>query len=344
MNLENIDVELLDIANEAMGRVARQNVIYQESTANSSLLPLGDLIIDQLCVLEDQQHEDFGLASEIVRLGYYDQIGESYVTALQEVGDLNSALESIESESAASIEEKHKEAIELRNRFPNIQEEIDRVMLEQAFKDYPEAVQDLAVAKYKATINLQRVEELYERYGNVWPIPALINRGHFEAILDKFPDDKATSDGGKSCERNSPEYIEQMASAKLAGILSENSGRALTLDELGEQLYGDIVDAETRSKRISALISNFDLGKSSIIGDLLSLSGLVMQRGGRYRIVDGKRSGPKRVIFRAIEPEKIPDAELEYHVIHDNGDEQYSYVDWELVGKIAGRANLRLVS
>lgn len=85
-------------------------------------------------------------------------------------------------------------------------------------------------------------------------------------------------------------------------------------------LYG--TDEENRKSRVSALISNFELGKTDLIGQALSQQGLVFQRGERksYHKSTGKRFGRCHPVFRAVPIEETNSKE---RIVHSE-----ETVDW----------------
>lgn len=336
----SVDLELLRDVDASVNNIASQNETYAFIDHLDPNKKMGEIAISELCVLEDEQVADFEFITEVTKTGVYDQLGLGYIAALSRLDDIDQTLRGYDQKLSEIVADEQLEALKLRRLLPHRSKDVDSILLDQITSSYPEDVQEMVINRYLALLSVKDIEDLIVRHGNAWQIPRLLGKKQMKGFLDKFPDDKAESEGGKSCTRQSPEYIETNASAKLAAILVSKKGAALTMDEIGQLLYGDSVESDSRLSRVSALISNFDMDKIKIIGEYLEDRGLVLQRGGRYTIVNNQRVGVKRVIFRAIDPQLAASAELQLHT----EDEKYEYVDWQILGKIAGRARLRLVS
>lgn len=99
------------------------------------------------------------------------------------------------------------------------------------------------------------------------------------------------------------------ASERMAVILADVPKTVYTRGQMVEALYDETPDMNNKGK-ISALVSNLELDKVTIISEVLESRGLVFQKGRRtaHRI-DGSQVGSDHPIYRAIAPED-PDFQM----------------------------------
>lgn len=180
----------------------------------------------------------------------------------------------------------------------------------QTFRPSSEALEAEAMLKAELSQEKLLLQSLWDEVAQPWPIPQLLTREDLnnasQIVIDFFPEQYTPPDSKEVVERTRRRYKGRLedASEFLALILSEEVSAAYSQEDLGQALYGD---DENGAHKISSLISNFRTGMTTIIGDVLSREGLVLQEGIR-RYFDPLSQDELRKatrIYRAIPEDKV---------------------------------------
>lgn len=326
-------------ANELASQIGEQNQLYSELVESGQITvkPIQEVTVDYLT---KEQAQTFQSLLEAGATAPYEELALRELQLYAALGGVAAQLLSIEEQQKEETALIRKEEELVAGRIPELAPKLSEIAsrLEQKL-----------IAKTKAGLETQRAEleseyealsRVYEIAGQAWPIPRLISTKQELPVtetvepeapeqpddlidVDDFPEEKTSLTKEQVAERVRHRYPDEVlkdASEFVALFLAEEPKYIYTLDELADVLYG--ADEENRKGRVSALISNFELGKIDVIGRALLQQGLVFQRGKRksYHKSTGKPFGRCHPVFRAV---PIEEADNKERIVHSE-----ETVDW----------------
>ncbi len=320
-------------AGEIANEIGEQNQLYSElvESGQVTLKPFQEATADYLT---EEQAQTFQSLLEAGAIAPYEELALRESQLYSALGGVAAQLSSIEEQQKEETALIHKEEELVAGRIPELAPKLSEIAsrLEQRL-----------IAKAKAGLETQLSEleseyevlsRVYEIAGQAWPIPRLISTKQEEVVpetpeqpddlieIDDFPEEShlTKEQVAEKVRRKYPDEVLKDASEFVALFLAEEPKYIYTLDELADVLYG--TDEANRKGRVSALVSNFELGKTNIIGHALLEQGLVFQRGERrsYRKSTGKPFGRCHPVYRAV---PIEEAENKERIVHSE-----ETVDW----------------
>jgi hypothetical protein len=338
---DNVEAIISEI-NHNNSDIRRQNIAYENLIESDSITneKLWCKVVDFLSSAQRDSVDH--LASEAVG-NLYDYMITEEARLRREIGRLSLQREEISNSLAPELEDIKMQEELVAKHLPEISDSVheiaEKIIGELAVERSEQIEQEI----HEAQKEYQDFLKLYESAGEAWPIPkavALPNNNNVlqvdkdtELVIDIFPEPErpnilTTKQIAEKIRRRYPEEILKDASAFVALFLAEEPGRIYSYKDLAEALYGK--DDRKSTTKVNALISGFQLGKVTIIGDHLSKEGLVLQKGRRYKYnpETQKAFGVRNSVVRAIEPNKASSNETFIHKIEED-----LFVDdsWETV-------------
>ncbi len=318
-------------------RIDEQNQIYSDLIEGGQLTvkPFQELATDYLTT--EQEHA-FNELVKAEKQTPFRELSERTRALEKALGAATTKLSDIEQQQKEKIDLILREKQFLSEVLPGLVPKLTELTVQLEHRLLDEARQEAEAEVIALQGEYEGLEEMIDISGRSWPIPRLASTKRLEKVktdrlieVDDFPDSPIRLTKQEITERVLKDYPEDVlrdASELLALLLAEEPKHIFTLEDLGLIIYGD--DEPNRRMRVSALISNFELGKVGIIGKLLNEEGLVFQRGERrsYRSTDGKQIGRNNPVFRAV---PLSELERKERVVHC--DEKVEWVNdgWHTV-------------
>jgi hypothetical protein len=338
---DNVEAIISEI-NHNNSDIRRQNIAYENLIESDSITneKLWCKVVDFLSSAQRDSVDH--LASEAVG-NLYDYMITEEARLRREIGRLSLQREEISNSLAPELEDIKMQEELVAKHLPEISDSVheiaEKIIGELAVERSEQIEQEI----HEAQKEYQDFLKLYESAGEAWPIPkavalpssnnALEVDKDAELVIDIFPEPErpaalTTKQIAEKIRRRYPEEILKDASAFVALFLAEEPGRIYSYKDLAEALYGS--DDQKNATKVNALISGYQLGKVTIIGDHLRKEGLVLQKGRRYKYnpETKKGFGVRNSVVRAIEPNKASSNETFIHKV-----EEAMFVDssWETV-------------
>ena len=310
-------------------RISEQNQIYSDLIGGGrvTVKPFQELATDYLTA---EQEQTFMELIETERHTPYEELSERAKSLEAALGEAAAKLSSIEQYQKEEIALIHREGQLLSKALPGLVSKLTELTVQLEHRLLDKARQEAETDVIALQDEYDSLEKMVDISGRSWPIPRLASKKPEKATeedlieVDDFPASPIRPTKQQIAERvlkKYPEVVLRDASEFVALLLAEEPKHIFTLEDLGSIIYGD--DEPNRRVRISALISNFALGKVGIIGKSLKEDGLVFQRGERrsYRQTDGMKIGRKTPVFRAV---PLSEIERKERVVHCDEEE----VEW----------------
>jgi len=315
--------------NGLASEIYKQNIIHAELVGSGviTIKPFQDLADDYL---RAEQRQTFDTIVSAAEAAPYEEIGRKHLELEAALGRVAAKLAAIEVRQTAEAEKIHKEQEMVAGRLPNLAPRLSKLaeQLEQRLIDKQKSL--LEAERVAIETEQTALAPVYEAASQAWPIPRLIETKVPSSedepeivIVDNFPEQghKPTKEQvAEKVRHKYPDDVLQGASEFISLLLAEEPKYIYTQEELAEITYGS-KDSKYRT-RVSALISNFELGKVHVIGQILQENGLVFQRGERtsHHKDTGKRFGIAKPVYRAV---PISETDCRERVV-----QSYTDVDW----------------
>jgi hypothetical protein len=297
------------------------NDIEVQNTLYSELVESGTLTLKQFQdtaaeYLINEQVSTFDKLKTFSEEAPYEELAISDLIISADLAAAALKLSNIEAEIEKETAILDEEQALVSTRIPELAPKLSEIALQIRQRMITNAKDEVEADIARLKAEYDSLVSLYTIAGKPWPLPRLLPSVETEEIdndthtgpvdiieVDSFPGKnieytKAVVD--EKLSRRHPESVERDASEFIALFLAESLKTAYTREELANVLYGE--GAVNGAQRISALISNYRLGKVSIIGNTLSDEGLVLQYGERikYNRENGRTFGQSKTIFRAV--------------------------------------------
>ena len=322
------------------------NEIGMQNELHSSLVESGQVTLEPFQdatteYLTAEQTDTFQELREAEASAPYEELGLRDLRLRAAIGSITSQLADIEEVYAEQTALIHKEEAIVADKIPELAPKLSEIATRLQQGLVAKAKIELEARKAALESEYESFSQQSEAIGQAWPIPRLVRTAQEEPELgpeepddlievDDFPEEThfTKEQVAEKLHRKYPDEVLREASQFVALFLAEEPKYIYTLDELADVIYG--TEEPNRKGRVSALISNFELGKADIIGRALAGQGMVFQRGERrsYRKSTGESFGRCHPVFRAI---PVDEAENRDRIVHS--DEEVNWVNdgWHTV-------------
>lgn len=337
------DIRALALVGSLNADITTQNDLYAEVSENVSHIEFQDAVHNHI-----SEAQSSTLRNLIELNPSYDRIVEQEKQLRAKIGQLDQRISAITQAGALNTTSIEGEKDYILSKLPSLETEIGVIasqIVQRMDSDAERLLGKLVSSRDELRANLTKAESVLYGEENAWALPHIASvpesntegaprRAEFtesDLEIDAFPTEKPILTPAEVVANVRKKYEGRLddASEFIGLILAEQPGSIYSLDELAALMYD--ASEENAKSRVSALISNYELGKVSIIGDTLSASSLVFQRGERkqYNPITDTAFGRGHPVFRATDPMSAATNERIIHAI-DSGESKIDY-DWKSV-------------
>jgi hypothetical protein len=321
-----------DRASGVASEIGLQNELYSSlvESGQVTLEPFQDATTEHLTA---EQTNTFQVLREAEAAAPYEELGLKDVQLRAAIGSIATQLAEIEEGHAEEAALIRKEEELVAGRIPELAPKLSEIATKLQQGLVAKAKTELQARKVALEAEYESFSQQSEDIGQAWQIPRLVRTSQEEPELgpeepddlieiDDFPEEThiTKEQVAEKLHRKYPNEVLREASQFVALFLAEAPKYIYTLNELADVIYG--TEEPNRKGRVSALISNFGLGKVDIIGRALAGQGMVFQRGERRRYTKstGESFGRCHPVFRAV---PFEEAENRDRIVHSDAE-----VDW----------------
>lgn len=321
-----------DRASGVAREIGLQNELYSSlvESGQVTIEPFQDATTEYLTAEQTSTFQDLREAEADAP---YEELGLKDLQLRAAIGSIATQLADIEEGHAEEAALIRKEEELVAERIPELAPRLSEIATKLQQGLVAKAKTELEARKAALEAEYESFNQQLENIGQAWPIPRLVSTYQEEPALgpdelddlievDDFPEEThfTKEQVAEKVHRKHPDEVLREASQFVALFLAEEPKYIYTLDELADVIYG--TEEPNRKSRVSALISNFELGKADIIGRALAGQGMVFQRGERrsYSKSTGESFGRCHPVFRAIPAEEADNRD---RIVHSEEE-----VDW----------------